>query len=132
MSEEWEPPDELLSPAVAVDLNLAIRILSCEVIGRDICVLVGRFIAEQSLYAIWFHDEVKGSGLGPAEVLRLVNVGHEQVRSVFESWNAFEAALEASKGEVGGREILKEKSHLMAEELKRSIDVLIETRNSIL
>ncbi|MGV9315390.1 hypothetical protein ACWDR0_24875 [Streptomyces sp. NPDC003691] len=90
---EWNPPGEIQDPSNSVGVNLAIQILSCDAVGLNIRVLVGRFIAEQSNFTIWFLREVKGSRRDLREVAIISRTPSVQTRLVFEAWSVFRGAL---------------------------------------
>jgi hypothetical protein len=61
MSDEWEIPGELEEPTGFPEANMAIKILSCEILGHDVRAAVGRFVTAQALSTICFLEGVKGS-----------------------------------------------------------------------
>ncbi|GAA3435188.1 hypothetical protein [Kutzneria kofuensis] len=85
----WEPPVDLLGPSQDVVANLAIKMLTCDYLGHQVLVLVGRFIAEHSLFTMWFLREGKAA-VGAREALLLTLLPMEQVRIVYEAWQYFE------------------------------------------
>jgi hypothetical protein len=87
--DEWEPPEELLEPTGDIVANLAIKMLRCEFLGHRVRILLGQFIAEQSLFTVWFLSERK-HGAGAKEAVELTLVPSEQVRVVYEAWQRFD------------------------------------------
>lgn len=88
--EEWETPVDLQSPTRYAEANLAIKLLSCEFLGHEVRVALGRFISEYSLYTVWFHREVKRSGFSVKETTFLLGLPSEQTRIVYEAWKMLE------------------------------------------
>lgn len=101
--DEWEPPGELLEPSSSVEANLAIRMLSCDYLGHEVRVLLGRFIAEHSLFTLWFLREVKTVQHGLKEAAALAGLPLEQNRAVYEAWKRFEdvSAMQAAEELLG-------------------------------
>jgi hypothetical protein len=93
--QDWEVPEELLTPATAIESNLAIRILSCDVVGHEVRVLLGHFIAEQSLFTIWFLQEVKNTSVDSEEAILMTGFGDEQTMLVYDAWKKLESAIGA-------------------------------------
>ena len=123
MSDDWDPPDELMRPTRYPSDNLAIIMLTCETLGHDIRVLLGQFITEQSRLNIWFLEEVKGSGKSVDETLRLTTFGDEQTRLVYEAWKGFERALGT------GRERVAAHAEALRDALFRAVTELVEVRS---
>ncbi len=113
MPGEWEPPADLCKPTRYPEANLAIRLLSCEILGHEVYVSLGRFITEHSLYTIWFMHEVKGAGQGIKESMLLAEVPLEQTRIVYEAWKEFERIDELD----APNEVLRERRRAVAAEL---------------
>lgn len=126
---EWEPPQELMGPAKSVELNLAIRMLSCDILGKNICALVGRFVTEQSLFTIWFLRDVKGSGRDIRELALISNISWEQTRLVFESWERFESNLKSEGSNHDVRARIQASSEELVRSLQDAIDTLIKARS---
>jgi hypothetical protein len=125
----WEPPQELRSPASSTALNLAIRMLSCDILGNDVCALVGRFVTEYSLFNIWFLQDAKKSGRDARQLAMLSSVGREQTRLVFESWERFLAATSAEGSNEDVRKLIRLRSDELSESLGNAIVALEESRN---
>jgi len=72
--DDWVPPEDLSGPTGSVDTDLAIRLLSCEILGPEVRAAVGRFVTEQAQYLLWFLTEGRAAGIraldAPDEVLR--------------------------------------------------------------
>jgi hypothetical protein len=121
--DEWEPPGELLKPSSSVEANLAIRMLSCDYLGHEVRVLLGRFIAEHSLFTLWFLREVKTPQRGLKEAAILAGLPLEQNRAVYETWKRFENVSAMQEAD----EILRERRQAAREELSAALRAGIAT-----
>ena len=104
MPEEWEWPPELDAPTSFPEINLAIRILSCDYVGYRVLIALGRYISENASYMMWV-AKVKGSGATAKDVAILGHIQLEQARRIYEAWRAFEELdrLDAPNEVVGER-----------------------------
>lgn len=121
--DEWEPPGELLEPSRSVEANVAIRMLSCDYLGHEVRVLLGGFIAEHSLFALWFLRERKASWHGLKEVAVLAGLPLEQTRTVYEAWRRFDEVSAMQEADA----ILGERLQAAREELSTALQVGIAT-----
>jgi|HigsolmetaAR206D_1030411.scaffolds.fasta_scaffold01205_14 hypothetical protein len=105
LPDGWEPPDELRTPSMSIEANLAIRMLSCDYLGHEVRVLLGRFITEHSLFTLWYLREAKSSRYGLKETLMLGGLPREQTRVVYEAWKRFDeiSAMRAENSVIGER-----------------------------
>ncbi|MER5336943.1 hypothetical protein [Micromonospora sp. NPDC002717] len=121
--DEWEPPSELLEPSRSVEANLAIRMLSCDYLGHEVRVLLGRFIAEHSLFTLWFLKEGKTSQHGLKEAATLAGLPLEQTRAVYEAWRRFDEVSAMKEADA----ILGERRQAAREELSAALQAGIAT-----
>jgi hypothetical protein len=121
--DEWEPPIDLLEPSRDPIANLAIKMLSCDHLGHRALALVGQFVAEHSLFTLWFLDEGK-SKLSAKESLLLTLVPMEQARVVYEAWLRFDgvplAVGQLDAAELGARRAIA------CEELEKALQGAID------
>ncbi|MBB6036599.1 hypothetical protein [Phytomonospora endophytica] len=82
-------------------MNLVIQLLSCELLGYDVHLAVGRYVAEQALFAAWFHGDAKASSVEALEMLHLLAFAQSQTARVFDAWSRFRAAKDADQGPPG-------------------------------
>ncbi|MFF4850556.1 hypothetical protein [Streptomyces sp. NPDC001194] len=121
MPDEWDPPAELLAPSNSIENNLAIKILSSELVGAKISEWTGRFIVEQSLLSAWLHEAKQGD----AEMaVRLSGEALEQTRLVFEAWKPLETLLSPHGARPDGRNEVREQAARLVATLRRSVDAL--------
>ncbi|KJK58196.1 hypothetical protein [Saccharothrix sp. ST-888] len=125
----WEPPKELRGPASSTALNLAIKMLSCDILGNDVCALVGRFVTEHSLFNVWFLRDAKGSGRDARQLAQLSSIGREQTRLVFESWERFLAATSVEGPNEHVRELIRLRSGELSESLRNASVALTKARD---
>lgn len=127
MPDEWELPDELLRPSSSVEMNLAIAMLSCDSLGHEARTLVGRFVSENSLYALWFLKFGKRGAVNVTEALRLAGVPMEQAGQIYPYWSRFRATLDsaAPDGATTVRRMRSELEHA----LLRAVEVLEGARD---
>lgn len=121
--DEWEPPGELLEPSRSVVANLAIRMLSCDYLGHEVLVLLGRFIAEHSLFTLWFLKEGKASQRGLKEAAILAGLPRRQTRVVYEAWRRFEEVSDMQEADA----VLAERRRVAQEELSVALQAGIAT-----
>ncbi|MDG4802940.1 hypothetical protein [Micromonospora sp. WMMD980] len=123
LPDEWKPPGELLEPSKSVEANLAIRMLSCDYLGHEVLVLLGRFIAEHSLFTLWFLKEGKALQRGLKETAILAGLPLEQTRAVYEAWRRFEEISDMQEADA----ILGERRRAAQEELSSALQAGVET-----
>ncbi|MFJ1595700.1 hypothetical protein [Streptomyces sp. NPDC088261] len=125
---QWIIPDELLGPASSPAVNLSIRMLSCNILSKDACALVGRFITESSLFTIWFLEDVKGSSRSMQDVALLLSASNEQTRLVFETWTKFEASLNFQRDGEDARALVRETGDRLEMSIRKAVGALAEIR----
>ncbi|MFG1609856.1 hypothetical protein [Actinoplanes sp. NPDC049265] len=86
LPEEWEPPEELMSPTPYAEVNLSIRLLSCDFLNFQVRDAIGRFVSEEALYDVWFLENVENSGWGTRKTAILREFPMERTRDVYEAW----------------------------------------------
>ncbi|WP_331742261.1 hypothetical protein [Streptomyces sp. NBC_01006] len=119
--DEWDPPEELLTPSSSIENNLAIKILSSELIGAKISEWTGRFVVEQSLLSVWLHEAKQGD----AEMaVRLSGEALEQTRLVFEAWKPLEMLLSPRGARPEGRNEVRQQAARLVDTLRQSVDAL--------
>lgn len=91
---EWEAPPELQNPTPYLEVNLAIRLLSCDFLGFDVRVEIGRFVTEEALYDIWFVENVQSAGWEMKRTALLREVPVEQARIVYGAWTVLDSVNE--------------------------------------
>lgn len=128
LPEEWQPPPELQSPTNSAEANLAIKILSCGILGHEVVSALGRYITENARFTIWFLRDVKGSDRGMKELALLVEVPSEQTRIVYEAWKRFEAvdAMKAPDEVLRARRVTTQAALAVA--LRRAAETLASVR----
>ncbi|MEW2417717.1 hypothetical protein AB0953_28905 [Streptomyces sp. NPDC046866] len=126
--DEWDPPEELLAPSNSIENNLAIKILSCEVVGAEISEWTGRFVMEQSIHSAWLY-KVKQSDAERA--VRLSGAALEQTRLVFEAWKPLELILSPRGAIPGGRDEVRQLAARLVETFRQSVHALRVMRGDI-
>jgi hypothetical protein len=91
LPEEWEAPPDLQRPTRYPEVNLVIRLLSCEFLGFEVRAAIGRFVTEEALYDMWFVENVERAGWGEKKSALLREVPMEQTRIVYEAWKVLDA-----------------------------------------
>ncbi|WP_404954939.1 hypothetical protein [Streptomyces sp. 147326] len=119
--DEWDPPEELLTPSNSIEHNLAIKILSCELVGVKISEWTGRFVVEQSLLSAWLY-ELKQSDVEKA--MRLSGAALEQTRLVFESWKSLEVILPPRGARPGSRDEIQQQAARLVDTFRKSVSAL--------
>lgn len=122
----WEPPAELCSPTRFPDLNLAVILLSSEIIGNDIIKLVGEHIAARCALTIWMarHEPQKSF----KEAFLLEQMVGKGLESIYRAWLPYSAAFRASGGRVGTYE--DERAALVTA-LQEAIEALRSARDDV-
>ncbi|MEV7773310.1 hypothetical protein [Kitasatospora sp. NPDC086791] len=105
-SEEgrWIVPDSLRGPVRQVPTNLAIQMLSCELLDHEIKALLGEFIAEASRC----HLRPMEAPMNFDRQARFGGVLREATRIVYEGWEDFRAAIESGGRSEDVREAIQE------------------------
>jgi len=124
LPEEWQAPADLKQPTTNPSLNLLIQMLSSQVLGNDAILLVGRLIAEQALFSMWFGAEAKKSGT-PKELALLTVKSSAVTGRIHGAWQAFVTAFEGSSRLAGSAE---EERLALLETLRTGIRELAEAR----
>jgi hypothetical protein len=118
----WETPEALRGPVGSVPVNLALALLSCDFLGHEIRVLVGRFVSEHSL----FYLRAPGMPLTFRDQALISDAIGLCVRRVFEAWEEFRLTAERdARAEEIGR-LMRQKRQALAEELENAISVFKE------
>lgn len=94
LPDEWEAPPDLQSPTPYPEVNLIIQLLSCEFFGFEVRAAIGRFVAEEALYDMWFVENVETAGWEMKKSALLREVPMEQTRIVYEAWKVLDAVSE--------------------------------------
>ncbi|MGW1257536.1 hypothetical protein ACWD5Q_20700 [Streptomyces sp. NPDC002513] len=126
----WDPPEELRGPVRPVAINLAIKMLSCDILSNEVRVLVGGFVAEYSLYNLWFLRDAKASGKDARQLARFSGLAREQTRLVYESWQRFQDATSSQGEHSEVRKSIQLRSQELSEALSRAVDVLRDAKSS--
>lgn len=119
--DEWDPPEELLTPSSSIENNLAIKILSSELIGARISEWTGRFVVEQSLLSAWLHEAKQGDA---ERAMRLSGEALQQTRLVFEAWKPLETLLSPQGASPEGRNEVRQQAARLVDTLRQSVDAL--------
>jgi hypothetical protein len=123
LPDEWEAPPDLGVPTPYPEVNLAIRLLSCEFLGFEVRVAIGRFVSEEALYDMWFIENVETASWGMKKSALLREVPMEQARIVYEAWKRFEGV-----GELDApSEDLRKKRMAASSELVATLERAAET-----
>lgn len=128
LAGEWHPPEELHGPSNSTQINLAIRILSCDAVTLEIRSLAGRFISESADFTRWYAEEVKASDRDISEAAHLSQLPKRQAALVYGTWKEFCGAMESegSSDEVGRRVSASRSS--LADALRRAVEALAAAR----
>ncbi|MFY1636230.1 hypothetical protein ACN27F_23655 [Solwaraspora sp. WMMB335] len=94
LPDEWEAPPDLQTPTPYPEVNLVIRLLSCEFLGFEARAAIGRFVTEEALYDMWFIEKVQTAGWEMKKSALLREVPMEQARIVYEAWKVLNAVSE--------------------------------------
>ncbi|MFD7454232.1 hypothetical protein [Kitasatospora sp. NPDC059827] len=126
--ERWDVPDSLRGPAPSAPLNLAVAMLSCEFLGHELCVLVGRFVTENAQLYL----RPPGKGLTFREQSLISNVLTRHTRRTFEAWERFRLSEEREGPAHEVRRLLQENRELLASELNEAILAFSRLPGSVL
>ncbi|GAB3279721.1 hypothetical protein GCM10027589_06450 [Actinocorallia lasiicapitis] len=124
MDQCVEIPERLLSPTRYIERNLAIMILSCEFADAEMITLVCDFVSECERYSAWFVRNVKLSGRGLGEVLRLTEVAESRALDIYGRWVALEEGVERRIS----ADDLDDLREMVTRSLQAAIDKLVATR----
>jgi len=91
LPDEWEAPSDLQGPTPYPEVNLTIQLLSCEFLGFDVRVAIGRFVTQEALYDMWFIENVESAGWGMKKAAQLREVPMEQTRVIYEAWRVLDS-----------------------------------------
>lgn len=128
LADEWQPPEELQGPSNGVPVNLAIQILSCDVLDLEARALVGRFITEDAQFTSWFLREVKGSGRDIQQVAALSRTPFRQARLVFAAWQHFRECLHLEGQAEDVAPLLAAAREALDAALSTAVDTLVTAR----
>jgi hypothetical protein len=126
---DWDPPQELRGPANSVALNLAIKMLSCDILSNDVCALVGEFVTEYSLFNGWFLRDAKGASGDERQLAQVAGIGQEQTRSVYEAWERFNVATTADGPNEEVRQLIQSRRDELAVALNEAVEALSAARS---
>ncbi|MFD0631730.1 hypothetical protein [Catenulispora yoronensis] len=90
MPDEWEAPLDIQKPTPYPEVNISIRLLSCEYLDFETRAAVGRFVSAEAEYDIWYLGNVKSAGWEMVKSAHLREIPMEQTRLVYEAWRVFE------------------------------------------
>lgn len=100
LPKSWRAPAELQSPTRVPEINLAIKMLSSEMIGNDIIEQLGRFLSADAAHNMWFATAGKRSRT-PHE-LALLNVQSSEILGrIYEAWHQYSTTLERAGRRAG-------------------------------
>ncbi|MFC1429147.1 hypothetical protein ACEZDB_00530 [Streptacidiphilus sp. N1-3] len=118
LPDEWEAPSDLQIPTPYPEVNLAIRLLSCDFLGFEVRAAIGRFVTQEALYDIWFLENFEAAGWGMKKAAQLREVPMEQTRIVYEAWKV----LDSINGLEAPNNILRERRVIAIAALKTALE----------
>jgi hypothetical protein len=86
---DGDPPPT--SPMDNLERDLPIALLSCNLLGADTQIELGRLMTELGLYTLWFLEHGKRGGWGIHETVLLMSYPHDRYRMVWDAWIDFKA-----------------------------------------
>lgn len=98
---DWSPPAEITVPTGMPRVDLPIRMLSSKALGNDLIDLVGQLLSAGARFTMWFGAEAKTKVASPKDLAELLVASGEQIRHVYEAWQAFIDAYTSSNAMVG-------------------------------
>jgi len=128
LPDEWEAPAELGAPTPYPEVNLAIKLLSCEFLGFEVRVAIGRFVSEEALYDLWFLENLGTAGWGARQSALLREVPMEQTRIVYEAWNRLDQVGEMNAPNAELRDRRAAASTQLMAALERAVEMFIRVR----
>ncbi|MEV6066815.1 hypothetical protein AB0L82_09730 [Nocardia sp. NPDC052001] len=91
----WKIPDELKKYDVPTAHNLAILLLSCNLLHNENNALVGRYITEYSNLNIWLASGGQ-QRMDAKAFVTLTSHVEQYIRRIYEAWKEFEATLKSA------------------------------------
>ncbi|MCA2213466.1 hypothetical protein [Jidongwangia harbinensis] len=127
--DEWEAPIDLQTPTPYPEVNIAIKLLSCDFLGFEVRVAVGRFVREEAQYDIWYLKNAASAGWDDRKLALLREVPMEQTRDVYEVWKRLEDldTLNLPNSELRERRTVATAEIVIA--LERAADTFLRTRD---
>lgn len=95
----WRYPSELERPSSSLVGNLAILMLSRDIIGNDIVEALGLYLAADSRFNVWY-GEGAGGVRTPREMAELRASDLENLRRVYEAWKVLDEQFDTSEREM--------------------------------
>ncbi|MFF2549629.1 hypothetical protein ACFVUS_01465 [Nocardia sp. NPDC058058] len=89
---DWDQPEELTKNDVPATHNLAILLLSCNLVSNEIQALVGRYITEVANLNVWLAAGGQ-QHLDARAFITLTTHVEQYTRKTYEAWKDLEAAL---------------------------------------
>ncbi|MFC0436007.1 hypothetical protein [Kutzneria buriramensis] len=94
----WHGPSELAGPTKVLVVNLAVSVLSNDIVGNDITEAVGLYLAAYARFNVWYGNGA-GGGKGPAELSAIRAWSGELSKSIYDAWKNYERAFGAARHE---------------------------------
>jgi hypothetical protein len=88
----WDPPDDLKTPTHSPALNLAVSILTSNLIGNDLSELVGLWIAAMARLNMWYKDSAREK-LPRGAYVQLFVLQGKAAEGIYTSWCVYRAAI---------------------------------------
>ncbi|MFJ8473185.1 hypothetical protein [Kitasatospora sp. NPDC094011] len=126
--ERWDVPESLRGPAASTPVNLAVAMLSCDFLGHELCVLVGRFVTEHAQVYL----RPPGKGLTFREQSLISDVLTRHTRRTFEAWERFRVSPEQEGPAPEVRRLVQKNRELLATELEEAIQAFAGLPGSVL
>ncbi|MFB8001340.1 hypothetical protein [Nocardia sp. NPDC056000] len=92
---DWDAPEELTKNDVPPTHNLAILLLSSNLVSNEIQALVGRYITEVANLNVWLSAGGQ-QRLDARAFVTLTSHVEQYTRRIYESWKELEAALNST------------------------------------
>jgi hypothetical protein len=126
-SEERDPPELMRGPSGYPPTNLAILLLSCDVLDHEVCALVGRFVTECSSAYL---RPTRSMTFREQELMGEVFTRH--TRRTFVAWERFRLGLEMAAPAAEVRRVLDESREALVFELKEAVTAFSRLPGSVL
>lgn len=97
LPETWAIPEEIRTPTRIPQHNLSIRMLSSQMIGNDVVVLLGTWLTKYAEFNMW--GATKGKGVAAVSVRDLafrVAESRDITRRIYVAWREYEVKMEAT------------------------------------
>ncbi|MFD9738957.1 hypothetical protein [Umezawaea sp. NPDC059074] len=122
------PPELRDGPSNSTPCNLAILLLSCDILRHDAVVLIGRFVSESSMAYL----RSPGRGLSFREQKLFGDVFTRHCRRTFEAWERFRLALAMDAPIPVKKQEVSEAREALSFELTESIAAFAELPASVM